>query len=403
MRPTPITMQPPGTAVLSAAASATGSAAPPRSTISRSRSRGQSPIASAASIVPSRMLALPSVTLKRSAEMRAIAVESETNAMALIADFSSPADDAERCWVAVTDMARSVRRARRSATAARCAAGGPAGIECAYLALAITGDCRGIDRGVGRSSRATDRCVARPCQHLAQIVGVGAAEAWHDGLVGVGAGGRTVGRTVVDPEQILGAHDDDRIGTGRHGRLDGGADPARACLGQALADPLGAQALDRAARAIRHDDELVALGAPASGDHGPEFVHLAGVRRAGAGREIDGHHGVGAHGIEARVGGGLLGDGVLRAGRQASGGHEHDDGSHGHSYSTVKPAVGPAGVVSRPTARRRGGVGWLNRCMTRRSTSVGGTRSVSGVRSWPLVGSTRYGVMMMTSSVSSRW
>ena len=50
-----------------------------------------------------------------------------------------------------------------------------------------------------------------------------------------------------------------------------GADPARAGLRQALADPLRAQALHRAARAVRHDDELVALGAPAGGDHGPEL------------------------------------------------------------------------------------------------------------------------------------
>jgi len=41
----------------------------------------------------------------------------------------------------------------------------------------------------------------------------------------------------------------------------------------------------------------------------------------------------------------------------------------------------------------------LKRCKTNRSASVGGTRSVSGVRSRPLVGSTKYGVMMMTSSV----
>ena len=58
-------------------------------------------------------------------------------------------------------------------------------------------------------------------------------------------------------------------------------------------------------------------------------------------------------------------------------------------YSRVKPGVGPAAVVSRPTAMRRGGVGWLKRCSTSRSVSVGGTRSLSGVRSLPLVGSTR--------------
>src|SRR5713226_7480117 len=220
MRPLPISMQPPGTAVLSAAASATGSAAPPRSTISRSRSRGQSPMASAASIVPSRMLALPSVTLKRSAEMRAIAVESETNAMALIADFSSPATDAGRCRLAVADMpATSVRGARDCAaadaattTTARHAADDAAGVERAHLALAVAGDRGGIDRGVGRAERPADRRVAWPGQHLAQVVGVGAAVARHQGLVGVGDGGRDVGRAVL-PKQVLRAHDDDRVGS----------------------------------------------------------------------------------------------------------------------------------------------------------------------------------------------
>src|SRR5450631_2506379 len=251
MRPTPITMQPPGTAVLSAAASATGSAAPPRSTISRSRSRGQSPMASAASIVPSRMLALPSVTPKRSAEMRAIAVESETNARALIAGLSSPATDAGRCRLAVADMpATSVRAARCCAAAntaaARHAAADAAGVERLDLALAIAGDGGGIDGGVSRAERPADRGVAWPGQHLAHVVGVGAAVARHQGLVGVGDGGRAVGRAVL-PEQVFRAHDDDRVGAGRHGRLDRGADPAGTGLRQALADPLGAQALDRAA------------------------------------------------------------------------------------------------------------------------------------------------------------
>src|SRR6266851_474218 len=337
----PITMQPPGTAVLSAAASAIGSAAPSKSTISRSRSRGQSPMASAASIVPSRMLALPLVAPNRSAEIRDIATESETNAMALIAVFSSPAADEERWRVAEADMTGLRARAGRAAagspagtataaataTGADLAATDDAGrVERLYLALAIARDRRGIDGGVGRSGRASDRRVARPRQHLAEIVGGGAAQSRHDALVGVGDGCRAVGRAVVDPEQVLGAHDDDGVRSGRHRRLDRGADPARAGIRQALADPLRAQALHRAARTVRDDDELVTLGAPTRRDDGLELAHLAGVRPAGARREIDGHHGVGPYRIEARVVCRLLDDRIGGASRKASGGEEHEDG-----------------------------------------------------------------------------
>ena len=145
------------------------------------------------------------------------------------------------------------------------------------------------------------------------------------------------------------------LGPSRHGRFDGGADPARARVGQTLARPAGRAGAARAARTIRHDDELVALGAPAGGDHGPEFACLPGIKAARAGREIDRHHGVGPHRIEAGVGGGLLGDGILRTGHQAGGNHEHDGGSHGRSYSGKAGArAGRHGLAAdREAARRR--------------------------------------------------
>src|SRR5512143_1030254 len=212
MRPTPITMQPPGTAVLSAAASATGSAAPSRSTINRSRSRGHSLIANAESIVPSRTLALPSVTLNRSADTRDSVAVSDTNAMALIDGLSSPATDTERWTLAEADITgASVRRARRTRRTTAAAGSGrnrrvaddAGGIECRDLAFAIARDRCGGDRAVGRTAWSANCGVARPRQHLAHVVGVGTAKARHRRLVGVADGGRAVVRAVVTAEDVL--------------------------------------------------------------------------------------------------------------------------------------------------------------------------------------------------------
>src|SRR5579883_538437 len=163
------------------------------------------------------MLALPSVMLKSSDETRACAAESATKTIAVTAGFSSPVGASACCAAAAIDVA-SVARCRRSAAAAstsaaaaRAAAGAA---RCrdrrrhAYTALAVTLDSIGIDRGLCRARIAADGGISRTRQHLAEIVGVGTAKAWHQGFIGVGDAGRIVVGAIAFGDAILGTDDD---------------------------------------------------------------------------------------------------------------------------------------------------------------------------------------------------
>src|SRR5262249_59594235 len=74
------------------------------------------------------------------------------------------------------------------------------GAERAHLAFAVTRDGGCIDGGIGGADLPPGHSVARPSQHLAHVVGIGATKAGHYALVGIAFGGGAVGRAAVETQ-----------------------------------------------------------------------------------------------------------------------------------------------------------------------------------------------------------